>query len=66
MKTHIFVTTLLCCAMTVSVSHAEEIGSVDTEFKWLGPDHKIVVEAFGAPKVEGITGYLSRSKKRAW
>ena len=63
MKTNICATTLLCCATIVSASHAEEIGSVDTEFKWLGPDHKIVVEAFDDPKIEGITCYLSRSKK---
>jgi CreA protein len=47
----------------VSAGYAEEVGSVDTEFKWLGPDHKIVVEAFDDPKIEGITCYLSRSKK---
>ena len=63
MKTYIFVTTLLCCVTIVSASHAEEIGSVDTEFKVFGPDHKIVVEAFDDPKIEGITCYLSRSKK---
>lgn len=42
--------------------HAEEIGSVDTVFKLLGPNHKIVVEAFDDPKVEGVTCFLSRSK----
>lgn len=63
MKTNILVATLLCCATIVTASHAEEVGSVDTEFKWLGPDHKIVVEAFDDPKIEGITCYLSRSKK---
>jgi len=63
MKTSICVTTLLCCATIVSAGYAEEVGSVDTEFKWLGPDHKIVVEAFDDPKIEGITCYLSRSKK---
>ena len=63
MKTSICVTTLLCCATIVSASYAEEVGSVDTEFKWLGPDHKIVVEAFDDPKIEGITCYLSRFKK---
>ena len=41
---------------------AEEIGSVDTVFKWLGPHHKIVVEAFDDPKVAGVTCYLSRAK----
>ncbi|KGK82522.1 CreA [Stutzerimonas degradans] len=41
---------------------AEEIGSVDTVFKWLGPNHKIVVEAFDDPKVAGVTCYLSRAR----
>lgn len=44
------------------LSHAEEIGSVDTVFKILGPDHKIVVEAFDDPDVENVTCYLSRAK----
>lgn len=40
---------------------AEEIGEVSTVFKLLAPDHKIVVEAFDDPKVDGITCYLSRA-----
>lgn len=41
---------------------AEEIGEVSTVFKWLGPNDKIVVEAFDDPKVKGVTCYLSRAK----
>jgi len=41
---------------------AEEIGEVSTVFKWLGPNDKVVVEAFDDPKVEGVTCYLSRAK----
>ncbi|PZW65217.1 CreA protein [Pseudomonas sp. URMO17WK12:I1] len=41
---------------------AEEIGQVSTVFKWLGPNDKIVVEAFDDPKVSGVTCYLSRAK----
>ena len=41
---------------------AEEIGEVSTVFKWVGPNDKIVVEAFDDPKVEGVTCYLSRAK----
>ena len=63
MKTKLFLKVLLCCTTIVSAGHAEEIGSVDTEFKFLGPDHKIVIEAFDDPKIEGITCHLSRSKK---
>ena len=42
--------------------HAEEIGSVDTAFKLIGPDHKVVVEAFDDPAVDGVSCYVSRAK----
>ena len=41
---------------------AEPIGEVDTVFKLIGPDHKIIVEAYDDPKVSGVTCYLSRAK----
>jgi len=41
---------------------AEEIGSVDTAFKMLGPNHKIVIEAFDDPNIRGVTCHLSRAK----
>ena len=40
---------LACC----QIAQAEQIGSVDTVFKWLGPDHKIVVEAFERKHQQG-------------
>ena len=40
----------------------EQVGAVDTVFQWLGPDHKIVVEAYDDPKVSGVTCYVSRAK----
>lgn len=45
-----------------SAAVAQKIGEVDTEFKLIGPGHKIVVEAFDDPKIAGITCYVSRSK----
>jgi CreA protein len=51
----------LCLAMGTAT--AEEIGSVSTVFKMLGPNDKIVVEAFDDPKIAGVTCYLSRAKK---
>ena len=51
----------LCLALPLVVQ-AEEIGEVSTVFKWVGPNDKIVVEAFDDPKVEGVTCYLSRAK----
>ena len=44
------------------LSSAEEIGAVDTVFKFIGPDHKIVVDAYDDPKVTGVTCYVSRAK----
>ena len=41
---------------------AEPIGSVDTAFKLIGPDHKIVVDAYDDPKVQGVTCFVSRAK----
>ena len=41
---------------------AEPIGEVDTVFKLIGPDHKIVVDAYDDPKVAGVTCYVSRAK----
>jgi CreA protein len=50
-------------AVTASASaRAEAIGEVDTVFKLIGPDHKIVVDAYDDPGVQGITCYVSRAK----
>lgn len=46
-----------------SAAGAEEIGSVDTAFKFIGPNHKIVIEAFDDPEVPGVTCHVSRAKK---
>jgi len=43
-------------------AQAQRIGEVDTVFKLIGPDHKIVVDAYDDPKVSGVTCYVSRAK----
>ncbi|OYU99164.1 MAG: hypothetical protein CFE45_13920 [Burkholderiales bacterium PBB5] len=43
-------------------ARAEVLGDVDTAFKLIGPDHKIVVEAYDDPKVAGVTCFISRAK----
>ncbi|HEY0844465.1 MAG TPA: CreA family protein [Noviherbaspirillum sp.] len=45
-----------------TAAFAETIGEVDTVFKFIGPDHKIVVEVFDDPKVNGVSCFLSRAK----
>lgn len=59
-KGWIFLFGLVCA--TVGSAQAEQVGSVDTVFKLLGPDHKIVVEAFDDPDVKNVTCYISRAK----
>lgn len=44
------------------LASAEQVGEVSTVFKFMGPNDKIVVEAFDDPQVEGVTCYLSRAK----
>ena len=61
-KSWIFLFGLVCA--TVGSAQAEQVGSVDTVFKLLGPDHKIVVEAFDDPDIKNVTCYISRAKTR--
>ena len=53
---------VLCSLMAAGGAGAETIGSVDTVFKLIGPDHKIVVEVYDDPRVAGVSCYLSRAK----
>jgi CreA protein len=41
---------------------ADKIGSVDTDFRFIGPDNKIEIEAFDDEDVSGVTCYISRAK----
>ena len=51
-----------CALALASSAHADSIGEVDTVFKLIGPDHKIVVDAYDDPKVGGVACYVSRAK----
>ncbi|RZI63236.1 MAG: hypothetical protein EOP79_19550 [Variovorax sp.] len=53
---------LLLGALAACTAGAEQVGEVDTVFKLIGPDHKIVIEAYDDPKVQGVTCYVSRAK----
>ncbi|MBB5203001.1 CreA protein [Inhella inkyongensis] len=41
---------------------AEPVGEVSTAFKLIGPNHKVVVEAYDDPRVQGVSCYVSRAK----
>ena len=49
---------LTCAALS---AHAQEIGSVNTNFRITGSD-RVVVEAYDDPAVEGVTCYVSRAR----
>jgi len=53
---------LAAVAAASTLASAEQVGEVDTAFKLIGPDHKIVIEAYDDPKVNGVTCYVSRAK----
>ena len=57
-----FIAAAACALALASSAHADPIGEVDTVFKLIGPDHKIVVDAYDDPKVAGVTCYVSRAK----
>ena len=43
-------------------AHAETIGCVTTTWKLIGANHKVCVEAFGDPKVPGVTCHVSQAR----
>jgi CreA protein len=38
------------------------IDSINTNFRWLGPDDRIVVERYDDPKVQNVSCYMSRAE----
>ncbi|MGN5476231.1 CreA family protein [Cupriavidus basilensis] len=50
-----------CMAMAGAAAQAEEIGSVNTNFRMTGSD-KVVIEAYDDPMVQGVTCYVSRAR----
>jgi len=59
---HILLAGLIAGLMAGQAWGGEEIGSVSTRFKVLGPNDKIVVEVFDDEEVPGVACYLSRAK----
>ncbi len=53
---------LFFLALMSSTVHADEIGCVNTAFKLLGPSHKVCVQAFDDPKINGVACHLSHAK----
>ena len=50
------------CCLAGHAALAESVGEVSTVWKMIGPNHKVVVEAYDDPRVEGVSCYVSRAK----
>jgi CreA protein len=56
---------LFAAALAVVGSSAwgqTRIDSINTNFRWLGPDDKIIVERYDDPRVGNVSCYLSRAE----
>ena len=54
---------LIALAALSSTAHAQtRIDAISTQFRWLGPNDKIVVERYDDPKIRNISCYLSRAE----
>jgi CreA protein len=49
-------------AIAGAASAQTRIGTINTNFRWLGPDDRIVVERYDDPKVANVSCYLSRAE----
>lgn len=53
---------LAAAVLAGGAAWAEQIGEVSTAFKLIGANHKIVIEAFDDPAVDGVACFVSRAK----
>ena len=52
----------LLIVVPVAAQGQTRIDSMNTNFRWLGPDDKIVVDRYDDPKVANVSCYLSRAE----
>ena len=63
LKFTVMLTAILFASIGIIPASAEIIGETSTEFKMLGPNSKIVIEAFDDPDVPGVTCHVSYPTK---
>jgi CreA protein len=49
-------------AFTMPTYGQTRIDAINTNFRWLGPDDKIVIERYDDPKVANVSCYMSRAQ----
>jgi CreA protein len=53
---------ILVLTLPCAVRAQKRIDEMNTSFRWLGPDDKIVVDRYDDPKVANVSCYLSRAE----
>src|SRR5882757_661780 len=53
---------LLAALAAAPAAAQTRIDSINTNFRWLGPDDKIIVERYDDPRVPNVSCYLSRAE----
>ena len=53
--------TVAIAALAAPANAQTRIDAISTQFRWLGPNDKIVVERYDDPKVRNVSCYLSRA-----
>jgi CreA protein len=49
-------------AIAAAVRAQTRIDAINTQFRWLGPDDKIIVERYDDPKIKNVSCYMSRAE----
>ena len=57
-----FALSLVIVASVCIPAHAEIVGEVNTAFRLIGKDDRVVMEAYDDPKAQGVTCYVSRAR----
>jgi len=52
----------LLASLSGSAFAQTRIDSINTNFRWLGPDDKIIVERYDDPRVGNVSCYMSRAE----
>ena len=53
---------IIAITALTSVAHGQtRIDAISTQFRWLGPNDKIVIELYDDPKVRNVSCYMSRA-----
>jgi CreA protein len=58
-----FALAAIAALMVAASAHAQtRIDQINTNFRWLGPDDKIIVDRYDDPKVQNVSCYMSRAE----